>query len=181
MYAFWGYWQLYQDVTFDGVNKTVTVNPGATTLDVRGDVYSAWVKWQQLETNTGFLPAIRYTGLDIIPGGLTGDSYFLINGWKLLVDLSNVAVTGVLFSDDYNTAYYTPEGKSQFPATVSSLVSTVIIRENVVTGDLSSVSPAVIAAAVWSVPVDPTLLVSGSMGEWVMKKLLSVPKFLGLK
>lgn len=148
MYAFWSYWQLYQKVTFDGVNKLITVNEGVTSLDIRGDVYSAWVEWQQLETNTGFLPTIRYTGLDLIPGGLTGDSYFLINGWRLLVDLSNVAVKGVLFSDDYSSAYYNTAGKIQFPATVSSLVSTVIVRENVVTGDLSSISPSVIAAAV---------------------------------
>lgn len=157
MYASWDYWGLYHPVTFDGVLKTVTVNPEVTSLDIRGDVYSSWVEWQKLETNTGFLPTIRYTGLDIIPGGLTGDSYFLINGWKLLVDLSNVAVRGVLFSDDYSSAYYTPTGKIQFPATVSSLVSTVIVRENVVTGDLSSiVIPSVeqTAAAVWAKAVE---------------------------
>lgn len=140
MYSFWDYWQLYQKVTFDGITKIITVNAGVTTLNIRTELYSAWVKWLILEQNTGFLPVMRYTGLDVIPGGLTGDSYFLINGWKLYIDLSEVAVTGVLFSDNFNTAYYTLSGVAQYPATVSSLVSTIIVPTNVVTGDLSSLS-----------------------------------------
>ena len=34
---------------------------------------------------------------------------------------------------------------------------------------------------IWNAPINPNLLVSGSMGEWMMKKLLTIPKFLGLK
>lgn len=34
---------------------------------------------------------------------------------------------------------------------------------------------------IWNAPINPNLLVSGSMGEWVMKKLLSLNKFIALK
>jgi hypothetical protein len=84
------------------------------------------VDWIAIRDHLKFMPAIRTTGLDPIGGGVyTGDVYFLINGWKLSIDLQKVKVTGVLFSDDYDTAYYTPSLAAQYPATVSALVNTV--------------------------------------------------------
>lgn len=137
-YLWWDYWTWVDKVTFDGINKIITVNDGVTALNIRTEVYSSWVRWLTIEDNTKFLPAMRFTGLDVIPGGFTGDSYFLINGWKFYIDLSVVAVSGVLFSDDYPTPYYTPAGKAQYAVTVSSLVSAIGVSTNIVTGDLNS-------------------------------------------
>ena len=121
-------WLLYDKVSFDGINKIIYVHPEVTALDIRADVYSSWIDWHALYQNSEFLLALRYTGLDPIGGGVfTGDTYFLINGWKLSIDLQKVKVTGVLFSDDYDTAYYTPTMVPQYPATVSSLVTTVSV------------------------------------------------------
>ena len=130
MSAVWAAWSqdwiLNDKVSFDGSARIIYVHSEVTSLDIRIDVYSAWVSWIALRDNTKFLPATRYTGYDQIgPGIYTGDTYFLINGWKLAVDLRKVKVTGVLFSDDYDTAYYTPDLVPQYPATVSSLVTTV--------------------------------------------------------
>lgn len=127
IWAAWGAdWELNDKVSFDGINKIIYVHPEVTTLDIRADVYTSWVDWVVLYDNMKFLPAIRYTGYDPIGGGqFTGDSYFLINGWKLSINLQNVKVTGVLFSDDYPTAYYTQDLIPQYPATVSALVNTV--------------------------------------------------------
>ena len=147
MYPFWENWLLYHKVVFDGINKLITVDAGVTALNIRTDVYSSWVEWIETEDNARFLPAMRYTGLDVIPGGFTGDTYFLINGWKLLIDFSKVAVSGVLFSDNFNTAYYTYNGIAQFPAVVSALINTVSVPQNVVTGDLSSIPTAAANAA----------------------------------
>ena len=71
----------------------------------------------------------------------------LINGWRLVVDLSQVAIFGVLFSRDFETAYYTTALIGQKPATVSSLVNTVIVTEttNVITGDLAATDAAIAA------------------------------------
>jgi hypothetical protein len=134
-YGFWEFWAPYdpingyyggQKCTFDGLNKIIYVNPDVTELSIRDDVYSNWKEWVQVRDNSKFTPAIRTTGGDPVGSGqFTGDVYFLINGWKLYVDLTKVSITGVLYSDNYNTAYYSLSGVPQFPVKVSSLVSVV--------------------------------------------------------
>lgn len=159
-------WALGNKVDFDGINKVIYVHPEVTTLDIRSDVYSGWVDWVLLRDNAKFLPAIRYTGYDPIGGGAyTGDTYFLTNGWKLSVDLAKVRITGILYSDNYDTAYYTPSLVAQFPATVSSLVNTVTI----VTVNPNPEPPTAIenAEAVWA--------------HSFTSKLLTIAKYLGLK
>lgn len=228
MSTVWGMWtdqwSSNSKVDFDGLNKLIIVHPDVTTLNIRTDVYSAWVDWLGFTGvyNTKWLQALKYSGMDAIPGGESGGIFFTINGWKLIIDFNKVAVSGVLFSEDFNTAYWSPEGLPLFPAVVSSLVNSAVTTQNVVTGTV--VTPAEIweyvdrqltvatgmtpsqeakidaiptnpllstdvrldnidikTSDIWNAPVNPNLLVAGSMGEWVMKKLLSVPKFLGLK
>lgn len=131
-------------VSFNGRTREIVVNSDVTTLDIRDELYSAWVRWFERQENRAYLPAMRFTGLDPIPGGFTGDSYFLVNGWKLLYDPRVVAVTGVLFSDNFSTPYYfVADGSPVFPAQISALVNTVTNTENVVSG-----SPETIAAAI---------------------------------
>lgn len=136
MWQYWAQdWSLFDKVEFDGINRIIYVHPEVTELNIRTDVYTSWVDWMVIRDHLKFLPAMRTTGLDPIGGGVyTGDVYFLINGWKLSVDTRKVKITGVLFSDDYDTAYYTPEMVAQYPVSVSSLVTTTTIYQNVVTG-----------------------------------------------
>lgn len=146
LWQYWGEeWALTESVSFNGAAKKITVNAGVTSLDIRNDVYSAWVRWQEREDNARFLPAMRYSGLDPIPGGSTGGVFFLQNGWKLVYDPNAVAVAGVLYSSDFDTAYWAADGDPVYPATVSSLVNNAVTTQNIVTGDLSS-----IPAAVWA-------------------------------
>jgi hypothetical protein len=159
-------WLLNNKIDFDGINRIIYVHPEVTTLDIRSELYSAWIDWVTLRDNMKYLPAIRYTGYDPIGGGaFTGDTYFLINGWKLSIDLAKVRVSGVLFSDDYDTAYYTPDILPQYPATVSSLVNTVTI--SVPAATLPAPTAAENADAVWA--------------HSFTSKLLTIAKFLGLK
>ena len=135
-YGHYEFWEAYdpingfygpQKCVFDGPNKLIIVSDGVTELDIKQDVYSDWKEWVQYGDNSKFLAAIRSTGGDPIAGTttFTGDVYFLINGWKLVINLTKVAVTGVLYSDDFNTAYYTPELVAQFPVRVSAIVNVV--------------------------------------------------------
>lgn len=169
-------WALGNKVDFDGINKIIYVHPEVTTLDIRYDVYSAWVDWVVLRDNMKFLPAVRYTGYDPIGGGkYTGDTYFLINGWRLSVDLRKVAVTGVLYSDDYDTAYYTENMQAQYPATVSALVNTVVVQ-----------TPATVSAVEIRTEIDSNSVKLANMPNDIwshsfVSKLLTVAKFLGLK
>lgn len=136
-YGFWSEWELQEKVDFDGVNKLIIVYPHVTNLDIREDVWSAWVRWDaMLDRNYNrFLQAMEREGLAPIPNGETGDFYFLANEWKLVIDFSKVAVTGVLYSRDFSTAYYTYDLVAQYPAQVSSIVNTVTkeVTNNVVT------------------------------------------------
>lgn len=154
-------WGLAEKVSFNGISRRITVNAGVTLLDIREDVYSAWIRWLEREDNTRFPLAMRQTGFDPIPGGFTGGTYFLRNGWKLEYDPNVVAVNGVLYSDDYPTPYWSSADQPIYPATVSALVNSAVITQNVVTGDLGAVpTTAQIAAAILAllqsntIPVD---------------------------
>lgn len=144
----WGTeWALAEKVSFNGNTKHITVNAGVTALDLAVDVYSAWVRWSGREMQ--YLQAMRVSGYDPIPGGFTGATFFLVNGWKLVYDPSSVAVSGVLYSEDYGTAYWSAAGLPVYPATVSALVNSAVSFQNVVTGTAST--PAEIAAVVLAI------------------------------
>lgn len=160
--AFGEEWSLAEKVDFNGVTRRITVLPGVTTLNIRDDVYSAWVRWLERDDNARFLPAMRFSGGDPIPGGETGVTFFLSNGWKLQYDANVVAISGVLYSDNYATAYWSAADQPIFPATVSSLVNSAVSFQNVVTG--TALTPEQTAAAVWGAAtrtltesLDPTL------------------------
>lgn len=148
-WAYWGQeWALFEKVSFDGTNKIIRVNEDVVDLNIRNDVYSAWVRWVSREENFRFLPAIRYTGFDTIPGGFSGDNYFMTNGWKLLLDITKVKVDGVLYSDDYDTAYYTYSGSAVYPAKVSALFS--VIAPTISVDGIDIPTAAENANAVWN-------------------------------
>lgn len=141
----WDLWTLYHKVTFDGANRIIYVNEGVTELNIKTDIYSDWKEWAaSIPDNAVWLPAIRTIGGDAtVAGQRAGDIYFLINGWKLYIDLTKVRVTGVLFSDDYDSAYYDFNGNIQYPAQVASLVTTAETQTNTSTGGAT-------AAEVWN-------------------------------
>lgn len=131
----WGAeWAQNKKVAFNGLARTITVNSDVTALNLQADVWSRWVDWRALPGNDFHELAMRRTGYDAIPGGRSGLIYFLRNGWKLIVDLNKVRVTGVLYSDDYETAYWAMNGDPIYPATVSALVNTAVTTQTVVSG-----------------------------------------------
>lgn len=177
LWGAWGAeWELAEKVSFNGTTKQITVNAGVTSIDIASDVYSAWVRWTSRERS--YSPAMRYSGFDAIPGGRTGATFFLQNGWKLVYNPNNVAVAGVLYSADYGTAYWSSEGLPIYPATVSALVNSAVSVQNVVTGTAST--PTEIATAVWATPTSG-LTDKTTIGGYIAKVLLSIPKFIGLK
>tara|TARA_R110000868_G_scaffold36278_11_gene128881 strand:+ start:1706 stop:2344 length:639 start_codon:yes stop_codon:yes gene_type:complete len=125
--AFGQQWTDDDKVAFDGDLKLIYVLDGTTTLDIRADVWSAWVRWQERYQDEVFNLAMRRTGLETTPVGPTGDAYFLTNNWRLVVDFSKVRITGVLFSDNYDSAYFTPTLTLQYAAEIATIVNTVEI------------------------------------------------------
>ena len=124
-YYYWDYWTLGHKVTFDGINRTITVNPGIEEISVKTDIYSDWKEWALIDQNSAFPPAIRVTGGDPIGGGLfTGDVYFMINNWRIVVDHSCI-IDGVIYSDNYPSPFVPISGTQIVTNKVSQLVQTV--------------------------------------------------------
>jgi hypothetical protein len=143
----WGEeWALAEPVSFDGRSKQIVVNAGVEALSIP-TIYSAWKRWVQREQNAMYLSAMRVVGGDPIPGGVTGSTFFLTNGWRLIYNPNAVAISGVLYSVDFATAYWNEDGNPIYPATVSSLVNSAVSVQNVVTG--TALTPEQTAAAVW--------------------------------
>lgn len=118
------YWALRAKITFDGENRIIIINTDTFTLSIK-ELYASWKEWARLRDNTKFLPAIRTTGGDPIGvGAYTGDVYFLINNWRILIDHS-CNIDGVIYSDDYPSPFVQAEGTQIVTNKVSSLVSVV--------------------------------------------------------
>ena len=168
----WGdEWALNEKVSFNGTTKRVTVNSGVTSINLRTDVYSAWCRWTVREDNLRFPQAMRSAGGDIIPGGETGITFFTINDWKLCYDPNVVAVTGVLYSEDYQTAFWSLDGtRPIYPATVSSLVNSSVSYQNVVSGVALTAEQT--ANAVWGATTR-TLTALGLTPEQIAAAILA--------
>jgi hypothetical protein len=140
-------WALQHKVTFDGVAKTITIGSNTSSINVKTDIYSSWKEWLQLRDNGKFLPAIRVSGGDPIGGGnFTGDVYFLINGWRIIIDHS-CNIDGVIYSDDYPSPFIQTEGTQIVTNKVSSLVTVIAPQVNV--SGLTVPTAAETAQAVW--------------------------------
>ena len=152
-------WQLYHKVTFDGVAKTITVNNGENIIDVRVDIYSDWKEWMQLRDYAKYDFALRSIGGDVIDaqaGLYAGDTYFLMNGWQVVIP-HNVKVNGVLYHDDGLDPFIIETGGG-VRSTVSNLVQTVVVKETIVA---PVATPAEIALAVRA-ELTPELDIIGS-------------------
>jgi hypothetical protein len=164
----WGdIWGLSEKVSFNGFTKLITVNAGVSVLDIADDVYSAWVRWTAKEQR--FKAAMRYSGYDPIPNGRTGATFFMINGWKLIYDPNSVAISGVLYSSDYDTAFWNSDGLPLYPATVAALVNSAVSTQNVVTG--TALTEEQTANAVWSMLLASGLTANSTLSNTLAKVL----------
>lgn len=133
-YGFWDTWAPYDpangfygehNCVFDGINKLIFINPEISEISVKEDIYSNWKEWIRIRDHAKYDQAIRTTGGDPINQELTtGDVYFLINGWRLVVSHS-VTIDGVIYSDDYDTPFLRQPGTNIVINKVSHLVQSV--------------------------------------------------------
>lgn len=117
-------WAFNHKVTFDGANRLIIVGANVSEIDIKR-TYSSWKEWISLSDNAKFLPAIRVTGGDPVGGGeFTGDVYFLINNWRILINHSCDFI-GVIYSDNFPSPFIRSVGTHIVTNKVSSLVNTV--------------------------------------------------------
>jgi len=156
-HSFWDDLADQLKVTFDGPNKLIIINANVADLDIKTDVYSAWKRWVMRDNNAAYLAALRVTGGDPIGGGqFTGDVYFLINNWRMFID-HTCMVTGVLYSDDYDSPWMPAGGTNIVTNKVSALTNTVSTSG-------STLSVSQITNGVWNEPTS-THTQSGSFGK----------------
>jgi hypothetical protein len=166
-------WLNYHKVTFDGVNRLIIINPGETIVNVKQDIYSSWKEWSLIRDHIKYLPAMRNTGGDPIGGNqFTGDTYFLINNWRIFIS-GACEIDGIVYSDNFPTPFVTASGANVVRNTVSSLVQNLGFS-----GSLTADNEQ-IAGAVWDYLMTDADT-PGSVGER-LGKLLTVAKYLGLK
>lgn len=179
-------------VSFNPLTKIITITQapsgGVVDIDVKVDIYSDGKEDWIIDSNlTKYKFPIRAIGGDQLPGSRKlGSTFFLKYGWRIKPYEANhtLRVEGNLYTDEGDSPFLATNGAYTVSVinTVSALTEAVISTQNVVTGDLSSVPTATQNAnAVWTAAVSGYNSTSGSFGQHVGKKLLSVAKFLGLK
>jgi hypothetical protein len=110
--------------TFNGPDKTITIDSLVSVVSVKNDIYSEWKEWIRLSDNSKYLPAMRAIGGDPIGGGkFAGDMYFLQNGWTIIVD-HVITVNGILYHDD-NIEPFTLVAGGAVRSIVSNLAQSV--------------------------------------------------------
>ena len=121
--ATWDYLQAGFKFYVDEAQKLVVFAPETETIDIRVDVYSALKKWFSILDNAKYPFPIRSIGGDITTGTQrAGDTYFLINGYRVVYDVTKVRVSGILYSDDFDTPWLQKGSLDPvYPAAVSNL------------------------------------------------------------
>jgi len=101
-------------VTFDGVNKRIHILAGYDTIDVMEDLYSEWKRWlKENPDNMKYPPAFRTFGGDPTAGGQVAPRYFfLINGWRIVVDGISITVQTNLYTDEGDSPFIIKNGGS---------------------------------------------------------------------
>ena len=131
-----------QKVAFDGATKTIFVNEGVTTLDVKVDIYSAWKEWN-LYSREAPEPRVWDKAFTAVGGDpITdtqdlGTTYFLENGWRIQPFASKKSYTLTIEGN-----LYTREA-GETPFFFAEGVSVSLVRSNIV--DLITIEAASVA------------------------------------
>lgn len=167
--------------SFDGPNKIINITTGTTAFTVKA-LYSEWKSFVSLLDNAKFLPAFRYVGGDpTTPGQYLGSTFFLINGWKIRPFNGDHTLTidGNLFTEDQSSPYMSTLSPHTviIQNTFSNLTTTVETG-----GSGSTVDANAIAVAVWNTNINSApFSQSGTIGNYIKSKVLTVAKFLGFQ
>jgi len=136
-------------VTFDGINKIITVNTGITALDVKIDLYSDWKEWSLL--NPSYLAAFRAVGGDELqPSYFLAPTFFLLNGWRIRPAEEDriLSVVGNLYVDGSSVSPYIPTIGSynvMVNGTTSNIVNIVTTGSGVTSQDKTDIIDGVTA------------------------------------
>lgn len=152
-HAQWEYLEAGLKFYVDEGLRHIVFAPETTEINITVDLYKGLKTWYNLLSNSNYAFPVRTIGGDSIGGGQSaGDMYFMINNYRVVYDPTKVKVTGILFSDDYDTAWlYNKTLEPVYPASVSNLALSQTTTTNVVTG--TALTAQETADAVWQATV----------------------------
>lgn len=115
-------WELNHKADFDGINRTITITPSVSEINIQQDIYSDWKEWTRLEKNDRFTRALTAIGGNPLPGGdQVGITFFLENNWKIVIDHA-INFTGNLYTADGSSPFITAAANQYISTTqVSTL------------------------------------------------------------
>jgi hypothetical protein len=161
-------------ITFDGIEKIMTLH---VTYASAEDIYAAWLVWSTAPENLAWDQAFVTIGGEMINYSVSIPYYYmLINNWRVrpmeedhvLIIVGNLCVQGgamplVQTLGNFNVlAQYT----------LPMMAQAINVASNVVVEQL--------VEAVWAAPVS-VMTDTTTIGGFIHKLILTVPKFLGLK
>jgi hypothetical protein len=175
-YGSWDYWDLQSKITIDYGLRHIIVDSNVTTLDIKEDVYGEIKRIFSLRDNKKYLFPIRTIGGDPTSDvEFAGDMYFMINNYRLVYDPTKVKVSGIIYSDDFDTPWLDSKTLDPvYPVTVSNLA----LARQADLSDLNIPTATENADAVWDKTTDDALI--NTYGARMLK-LITVAKYLGLK
>lgn len=188
-------------LTFDGPNKLIILGAGVTSISVK-DVWSRWVDWCATSDNSKYLQAFDQIGgqsINLSAGSFIPVYMYLVNGWKIRPQEANHTLTvleGVLLSADGSDPFvdtlgpYTVRINYQQPVQGISMTTSATGNDiNTLLAQLAAVSNTINtmniptaqdnANAILNTPVD-SLNDKTTLGGYISKMLLTIPRFLGI-
>lgn len=164
-------------ILFDHESKRIVLDVATITAT---DIYSRWVDWVAIGDNSKHLPAFRYVGGDDLGSGISIPPYFFLqNGWRIrpMEASHTLTVSGNLFVEGGGDPIVGTIGA--FNVLIRSIVpvqaQVVTINSGAGIGTVDQVRDAV-----WSTPVT-SLTDTSTIGGFIHKLVMTVPKFLGYK
>lgn len=99
-------------ISFDGPNRIITLDPGQFVYSIQY-IYSRWLDWARLGSNTTFPKAFRQSGGDSIGGGVFVGVYFFLqntDGWRIKPPEQNgtYSIAGNLYPEDPDIGFLNP-------------------------------------------------------------------------
>lgn len=160
-------------ITFDAANKRIVLDSTSVSAS---QIWIAWIDWVATSDNSKYLPALKQVGGDELGSGLLIPPYiFLLNSWRVrpMEADHDLTITGNLFVEGGGIPVVRTLGQYQ----VNVNYTVPVQAQAISTGGSGS---SITAADIWNYPVG-LLTDKTTIGGYLTKALLSIPKFLGLK
>lgn len=167
-------------ISFNPTTRRIILDAAQVTAT---EIYSRWCDWAAEGDHVKFGQVVKQVGGDDLGQGLSIPPYFFLqNGWRLqpMEADHDLTLTGNLFTAEGDSPVVRTLGAFQVNVTrVVPVQAQGINTGGTTVAPLTEQDKRDIAARVWGTPVAQAQS-SGTIGEFITKKLLTLKQFLAL-